>query len=120
MYLLRAHTYLGDDPSACVNCHIMAPYYATWFLHKLSRTPILKELAKAHIEAKFAWDKSATEGQMKDVLALIRQAQWRWDFGVASHGGALHAPQEIQRVLSHGLDMDAENRKSYIIQSYIV
>ena len=31
MYLLRMHTYLvGDDPSACVNCHIMSPYYATW------------------------------------------------------------------------------------------
>mgnify|MGYP000547328592 FL=1 len=23
MYMLRAHTYLGDDPAACVNCHIM-------------------------------------------------------------------------------------------------
>ena len=41
---------------------------------------------------------------MKDVLVLIRQAQWRWDFGVASHGGSFHAPQEIQRILSHGLD----------------
>ncbi|MBQ8989152.1 MAG: cytochrome c nitrite reductase small subunit [Prevotella sp.] len=31
MYLLRAHTYfIGDDPAACVNCHIMTPYYATW------------------------------------------------------------------------------------------
>ena len=30
VYLLRAHTYLGDDPSACVNCHIMTPYYASW------------------------------------------------------------------------------------------
>ena len=30
-YLLRVHTYfIGDDPSACVNCHIMTPYYATW------------------------------------------------------------------------------------------
>ena len=30
MYLLRAHTYfIGDNPSACVNCHIMTPYYAT-------------------------------------------------------------------------------------------
>jgi len=29
-YLLRMHTYLGDDPAACVNCHIMTPYYATW------------------------------------------------------------------------------------------
>ena len=29
-YMLRAHTYLGEDPSACVNCHIMNPYYSTW------------------------------------------------------------------------------------------
>ena len=47
---------------------------------------------------------------MKDVLALIRQAQWRWDFGVASHGGSFHAPQEIQRVLSHGLDRAMQAR----------
>jgi cytochrome c nitrite reductase small subunit len=30
LYMLRIHTYLGDDPGACVNCHIMQPYYATW------------------------------------------------------------------------------------------
>ncbi len=31
LYLLRMHTYLvGDAPAACVNCHIMSPYYATW------------------------------------------------------------------------------------------
>lgn len=30
LYMLRFTTYLGDEPSACVNCHIMAPYYATW------------------------------------------------------------------------------------------
>lgn len=31
MYLLRMHTYIiGDDPKACINCHIMSPYYATW------------------------------------------------------------------------------------------
>ncbi len=47
---------------------------------------------------------------MKEVLALIRQAQWRWDFGVASHGGAFHAPQEIQRILSHGLDRAMQAR----------
>ena len=74
------------------------------------RNRLEQELAKAHIEAKFAWDKGATEEQMKDVLALIRQAQWRWDFGVASHGGSFHAPQEIQRVLSHGLDRAMQAR----------
>lgn len=27
----RAYSYLFDDPAACVNCHVMAPHYATWF-----------------------------------------------------------------------------------------
>lgn len=26
----RAYSYLSDDPSACMNCHIMAPQFATW------------------------------------------------------------------------------------------
>jgi cytochrome c nitrite reductase small subunit len=28
--LSKAYSYLSDDPKACVNCHIMAPQYATW------------------------------------------------------------------------------------------
>lgn len=68
-----------------------------------ARNILEDELAKAHIEAKFAWDKGATEKQMKDVLTLIRQAQWRWDFAVASHGASFHAPQEVQRIMSHGI-----------------
>ena len=31
LYISKAHSYLSDKPSACVNCHIMAPQYATWF-----------------------------------------------------------------------------------------
>ena len=75
-----------------------------------TRTRLEEELAKAHIEAKFAWEKGATEVQMKPVLNFIRQAQWRWDYGVASHGAAFHAPQEIQRVLSHGIDRAMQAR----------
>lgn len=67
------------------------------------RNHLEKELAKAHIEAKFAWDKGATEKQMDPVLKLLRQAQWRWDFGIASHGAAFHAPQEVQRILGDAL-----------------
>lgn len=26
----RAYSYLSDNPRTCVNCHVMAPYYATW------------------------------------------------------------------------------------------
>lgn len=30
-YISKAPSYLGDKPEACVNCHIMAPQYATWY-----------------------------------------------------------------------------------------
>jgi len=74
------------------------------------RNRLETELATAHIEAQFAWQKGATEAQMQNVLKLLRQAQWRWDFGVASHGGSFHAPQEIERILGHGLDKTMQAR----------
>lgn len=46
------------------------------------RNLVENELAAAHIEAKFAWDKGATDAQMKQALQYIRQAQWRWDYAV--------------------------------------
>ncbi len=30
LYISRAPSYLSDKPETCVNCHIMAPQYATW------------------------------------------------------------------------------------------
>ena len=74
------------------------------------RNRLEQELAKAHIEAKFAWEKGATQDQMQNTLKLIRQAQWRWDFSVASHGASFHAPQESQRILAHGLDKALQAR----------
>ena len=29
-YLSKAWSYLGNDPKACVNCHVMNPQYANW------------------------------------------------------------------------------------------
>ena len=29
-YISKAHSYLSDESKTCVNCHIMAPQYATW------------------------------------------------------------------------------------------
>ncbi len=29
-YVSKAPSYLSDSPKTCVNCHIMAPQYATW------------------------------------------------------------------------------------------
>ncbi len=30
IYISQAHSYLSDKPETCINCHIMAPQYATW------------------------------------------------------------------------------------------
>ncbi len=30
IYISKAPSYLSDNPETCVNCHIMAPQYATW------------------------------------------------------------------------------------------
>lgn len=30
LHISRAASYLSDEPSTCMNCHIMAPQYATW------------------------------------------------------------------------------------------
>ena len=68
------------------------------------RNLVEDELSKAHLEAQFAWGKGASESQMQHALQLIRQAQWRWDYAVASHGGSFHSPVEFQRILSMGLD----------------
>ncbi|MGL4667103.1 MAG: ammonia-forming cytochrome c nitrite reductase subunit c552 [Saezia sp.] len=68
------------------------------------RNRVEPELAKAHLMAKAAWDNGATEAEMAPILQLIRQAQWRWDYGVASHGASFHAPVETQRILAMSLD----------------
>lgn len=69
-----------------------------------------QSLVKAHIEAKTAWDNGATEDQMKPVLDLIRQAQWRWDFVAASHGGSFHAPLECARILGNSIEKSEQAR----------
>lgn len=67
-------------------------------------------LAKAHIEAKFAWDKGAAENQMEKPLKLIRAAQWRWDFAAAGHGSSFHAPIEVSRIVGSGIQKAMEAR----------
>ena len=72
---------------------------------------MLEELVvRAHVEAKFAWDKGATKAQMKAILQDIRHAQWRWDYAAASHGGSFHAPVEIGRVIGTGIEKAQEAR----------
>ncbi len=67
-------------------------------------------LVVAHYEARAAWEAGADDKTMEPVLRLIRQAQWRWDFCAASHGGSFHAPLEMASVLGNGIMKGLEAR----------
>ncbi|HJX72413.1 MAG TPA: ammonia-forming cytochrome c nitrite reductase subunit c552, partial [Bacteroidales bacterium] len=75
-----------------------------------NRDKLEELLVRAHLEAKHAWDYGATEIQMKDILQLIRHAQWRWDYAAASHGGSFHSPVETGRIISTGIVKAQEAR----------
>jgi nitrite reductase (cytochrome c-552) len=101
---------LKDVSTTCQVCHRDSEADLVNFVYDRqdkileTRNRLEPELAKAHIWTKMALEAGATDEELAPIRALIRQAQWRWDFGVASHGAPFHAPVETQRILSHGLD----------------
>lgn len=101
---------LKNVASTCQTCHRDTEENLKKYVYEYQdkaleiRNRVEEELAKAHVMAKAAWDAGATKEEMAASLKLIRQAQWRWDFGVAGHGSSFHAPVETQRILAHGLD----------------
>lgn len=101
---------LKNISSTCQTCHRDSEENLKNYVYQYQdkaleiRDRIEKELSKAHIMAKTAWDKGASDKEMVASLQLLRQAQWRWDFAVASHGASFHAPVETQRILAHSLD----------------
>lgn len=74
-----------------------------------------KTISAAHIEAKVAWDNGATQEQMKEILKLIRHAQWRWDWVAAANGLGFHAPVEALRVLGTAIQKAEEARRQLAI-----
>lgn len=101
---------LANISNSCIVCHRETP--ENLMKNVYDRQDKVLELnknatsliAKAHLEAKAAWDAGATEEQMKQALQLIRQAQWRWDYVAASHGASFHAPLESARILGASID----------------
>ena len=73
MYLLRAHTYLGDEPSACVNCHIMAPYYATWFHSSHSRDATCNDCHVPHENVVKKW---TFKGMVEAIRCHLLPMHW--------------------------------------------
>ncbi|WP_291117954.1 ammonia-forming cytochrome c nitrite reductase [Flavobacterium sp. UBA6135] len=107
---------LANVENSCFVCHrekkesLIGDVYERQQKIKEGSSKLQKLIAMAHIEAAKAWELGATEAQMKDVLTLIRHAQWRWDFSVASHGAAFHAPLETSRMITSATDKIQEAR----------
>ena len=74
LYMLRAHTYLGDSPSACVNCHIMAPYYATWFHSSHSRNATCNDCHVPHENKVKKWTFKGMDG-MRHVAVFLTNGE---------------------------------------------
>jgi cytochrome c nitrite reductase small subunit len=57
LYLGNATSYLSDDPRACMNCHVMAPQYATWERGSHGRVTVCNDCHVPHenIVSKFAF-----------------------------------------------------------------
>ncbi len=107
---------LNNVANSCQVCHreetniLIADVYARQTKIKENVLVLEDLLVKAHIEAKTAWEKGATQEQMNSILQDIRHAQWRWDYSVASHGGAFHSPVETGRIVSTGIHIGQEAR----------
>lgn len=107
---------LNDIANSCQVCHreseekLKENVYERQDMLEASKKSTMHEITKAHIEAKFAWDKGANDIEMQPILKLIRHAQWRWDYIAASNGHGFHSPIEAQRVLNTALQKAGEAR----------
>ncbi len=107
---------LNNIANSCQVCHreetatLVKNVYDRQDKVKEIRTKLEDQLVMAHIEAKTAWDKGASEEQMNSILQDIRHAQWRWDFAGAGHGNSFHNPLELSRMISNGMDQ-AQNAR---------
>lgn len=107
---------LANISGSCQVCHreseakLMANVYDRQSKVEELRRIVEKNLARVHIEAKTAWDKGATEAEMKPALTLIRHAQWRWDWVAAANGLGFHSPAEALRVLGTSIQKTQEAR----------
>ncbi|TVQ84095.1 MAG: ammonia-forming cytochrome c nitrite reductase [Bacteroidetes bacterium] len=107
---------LQNIEATCQVCHreseatLLANVYERQDKISELRRIVEGNLARLHIEAKHAWDAGATEEEMKDVLQLIRHAQWRWDWVAAANGYGIHSPNEALRVLGTSIQKSQEAR----------
>ncbi len=80
-------------------------------LAEQKRVRIMKNLAKAHLEAGKAWEVGASEAEMKTVLADIRSVYFK--FNSVARAAYFHSPEETFKVLDDA-EKKIENARSLL------
>ena len=107
---------LANVEKSCFVCHrekvddLVTDVYERQMKIKEGTKKLQRLIAMAHIEAAKAWELGATKEQMKPIQKGIRHAQWRWDYSVASHGAAFHAPLETSRTVTSATNVVQDTR----------
>jgi cytochrome c nitrite reductase small subunit len=71
-YASRAWSYLSDEPSTCINCHIMAPYYATWNHSSHSRDATCNDCHVPHENVARKWFFKGMDGMRHAAVFTMR------------------------------------------------
>ena len=63
---------MSDEPSTCVNCHIMGPYYATWSHSSHSRNATCNDCHVPHENAAKKWFFKGMDGMRHAAVFMMR------------------------------------------------
>lgn len=68
----RAASYLSDEPATCVNCHIMAPYYASWSHSSHARDATCNDCHVPHENAARKWLFKGMDGMRHAAVFMMK------------------------------------------------
>lgn len=74
LYHLRAHTLVTDAPAACMNCHVMTPYYASWSHSSHARNATCNDCHIPHENFVRKWAVKARDG-MRHVYVFLTNTE---------------------------------------------
>jgi cytochrome c nitrite reductase small subunit len=72
-YAFRLTSYLSDAPATCVNCHVMAPYYATWEHSSHGRDATCNDCHVPHSNFVQKWLFKGTDGMRHATVFLANR-----------------------------------------------
>ena len=101
----RGYSYLGHDPAACANCHIMSEHFAAWMKSSHRQVAVCNDCHTPHsLVGKYVTKASNgfwhsfyfTTGQYPDPLRITRRNH------EVTEGACRYCHEEIVAAIDHG------------------